>query len=123
MDGKCFWQYDEFRQVCTDYGEKAEVETYDSRHSDFRDTEAESLQILDSIGIVESDVLIDFGSGTGTFALLASRQCRMVHAVDVSRAMIDYARERAVGEGATNIFFHQAGFLSYEHEGVQQISS
>lgn len=111
------WQYDEFQQVGTDYADMDEVAMYDSRHSDFRDMEAESIQVLDSIEIKNTDVLIDFGCGTGTFAILAAKRCQNVHAVDVSQAMINYAGAKAVQNGVSNIKFHQAGFLTYEHEG------
>ncbi|MBI5211809.1 MAG: class I SAM-dependent methyltransferase [Nitrospirae bacterium] len=109
------WQYDEFKQVGTDYGSKAEVEIYDSSHADFRDMEAESIRILDSLEIKRSNVLIDFGSGTGTFAIQAARRCARVYAVDVSRAMIDRAEAKAIKAGTSNIEFHHAGFLTYEH--------
>jgi putative AdoMet-dependent methyltransferase len=42
--------------------------------------------------LAASDVLIDFGSGTGTFAMAAARRCTRVHAVDVSEAMIEHAK-------------------------------
>lgn len=90
------WQYNEFQQVGRDYGNPAEVETYDSTHAAFRDVEAESNQALDLLGLASSDVLIDFGSGTGTFALAAARRCGRVHAVDVSPAMIEYAKTKAI---------------------------
>jgi ubiquinone/menaquinone biosynthesis C-methylase UbiE len=109
------WQYDEFKQVGTDYSTKAEVEIYDSSHAEFRDMEAESLKILDALGIKADDRLIDFGSGTGTFAVHAGRRCARVYAVDVSQAMIDHAVAKAVKAGAANIEFHHAGFLTYEH--------
>ena len=112
------WQYDEFQQVGTDYADAAEVAKYDSRHADFRNMEAEALELLDSIGVRNTDVLIDFGSGTGKFAILAAERCRMVHAVDVSAAMIGYAGAKAVQKGVKNIEFHQAGFLTYEHKGT-----
>ena len=112
------WQYDEFQQVGTDYADMDEVEMYDSRHSDFRDMEAEGLQVLDLIEVRDTDVLIDFGCGTGTFAILAAKRCQHVHAVDVSQAMIDYAGAKADERGVSNIEFHQAGFLTYEHVGV-----
>lgn len=111
------WQYDEFQQVGVDYGDTAEVEMYDSRHSDFRDMEAESLQVLDAIEIRDTDVLIDFGCGTGTFAILAAKRCRNVHAVDVSLAMLHYAGTKAIQHDVSNIEFHRAGFLTYEHAG------
>lgn len=109
------WQYDEFKQVGTDYSSKAEVEIYDSSHADFRDMEAESIKILDSLEIKGGNVLIDFGSETGTFAIQAARRCAKVYAVDVSEAMIDCAEAKAIKAGISNIEFHHAGFLTYKH--------
>jgi ubiquinone/menaquinone biosynthesis C-methylase UbiE len=111
------WQYDEFRQVGKDYGSKAEVAVYDSSHADFRDIEAESNHTLDRLGIKNPDTLIDFGSGTGILALEAARRCRKVYAVDVSPAMLDLARAKADAAGISNVEFHHAGFLTYEHQG------
>jgi ubiquinone/menaquinone biosynthesis C-methylase UbiE len=115
MNDSFSWQYDEFKQVGTDYGSKTEVEIYDSSHSDFRDMEAESLHIIDSLEIKSSNVLIDFGSGTGTFAIQAARRCDKVYAVDVSQAMIEHAKTKAIQAEASNIEFHHAGFLTYKH--------
>ncbi len=109
------WQYDEFKQVGTDYSSKAEVEIYDSSHADFRDMEAESIKVLDSLEIKEGNALIDFGSGTGTFAIQAARRCAKVYAIDVSQAMIDCAEAKAIKAGISNIEFHHAGFLTYKH--------
>lgn len=116
MCNKLSWQYDEFKQVGTDYGSKTEVEIYDSRHADFRDIEAESIKVLDMLAVKTGDMLLDFGSGTGTFAIQAAKRCAMVHAVDVSQVMIEHAKAKAVRAGASNIIFHHAGFLSYEHQ-------
>lgn len=109
------WQYDEFKQVGTDYSSVTEVESYDSSHADFRDIEAESVRILDLLEIKSGNSLIDFGSGTGTFAIQAARRCTRVYAIDVSQAMIDLATDKATRTGASNIEFHHAGFLTYEH--------
>ena len=115
MNDSFSWQYDEFQQVGTDYGSKTEAEIYDATHSDFRDIETESLHVIDSLGIKSGNVLIDFGSGTGTFAIQAAKRCNKVYAVDVSQAMIERAKTKAIQAKATNIEFHHAGFLSYEH--------
>jgi len=112
---KLSWQYDEFKQVGTDYGSEAEVEIYDSRHGDFRDLDAESIGILDALEITERDTVIDFGSGTGTFVMQAARRCARVYAVDVSKIMLDRAESKATKAGLTNIEFRHAGFLTYEH--------
>lgn len=111
------WQYDEFRQVGKDYSTLEEVEQYDSRHSDFRDIEKESNDVLDKLAIGEDDILIDFGSGTGTFVIQAAHRCAKVYAVDVSQAMIDYARIKAEKAGVTNIDFFHSGFLNFEYDG------
>lgn len=118
MDHGFSWQYDEFRQVGTDYSSKAEVEIYDSSHADFRDLAGEGLKILDSLEIKADDRLIDFGSGTGTFAIQAARRCARVYGVDVSQAMIDHAAAKAITAGIANIEFHHAGFLTYEHQDL-----
>jgi putative AdoMet-dependent methyltransferase len=94
-----------------DYGNPAEVEIYDSIHASFRDVEAESNQVLDLLVLASSDV----GSGTGTFAVAAARRCARVHAVEVSPAIIEYAKTKAIRAGVLNILFSHAGFLSYEH--------
>lgn len=111
------WQYDEFAQIGTDYGSKAEVDVYDSSHADFRDIKAESIKVLDLLDIKGDDTIIDFGSGTGTFVIEASKRCAKVYAVDVSQAMLDCATAKAKKAGAANIVFHHAGFLTYEHHG------
>ena len=108
------WQYDEFKQVGRDYGSQTEVDIYDSSHADFRDIEAESNRALDLLQIKRDEVLIDFGSGTGTFAIQAARRGIRVYAVDVSRTMIDYAKKKSEESGVVGIEFHRAGFLSYQ---------
>ena len=110
------WQYDEFKQVGTDYSSKTEVEHYDSSHADFRDMEAESADILDLLKIREDGVLIDFGSGTGTFAIHAARRCARVYAIDVSQAMLDFSAAKAIKAGRKNIEFRHSGFMTYEHD-------
>ena len=117
MKDKITWQYDEFTQVGKDYSKVEEVAEFEARHSDFRDIEGESNAALDTLGVGRNDILIDFGSGTGVFALMAARRCRQVHAVDVSRAMLEYAKVKADRAGLTNIEFHHGGFLTFEYVG------
>jgi putative AdoMet-dependent methyltransferase len=116
MNHDLSWRYDEFKQIGKDYSSKAEVDIYDSSHADFRNIEAESIKVLDSLEIKTSDVLIDFGSGTGTLAIQAARRCTRVYAIDVSQAMIDHAKAKAARVGTSNITFYHAGFLTYEHK-------
>ncbi|MEN8140843.1 MAG: class I SAM-dependent methyltransferase [Thermodesulfobacteriota bacterium] len=116
MKNHLSWQYDEFKQVGKDYADGEEASNYDARHADFRDMEAESNKVLDTLGLKMGDLLIDFGAGTGTFAIQAARRGARVFAVDVSQAMIAQAQSKAAGAGQDSIEFHQAGFLTYSHE-------
>ncbi|KAF0093144.1 MAG: methylase [Puniceicoccaceae bacterium 5H] len=111
------WCYDEFKQIGKDYGSAEEVDVYDSSHADFRDIRAEAESVLDRLELQPEDVVIDFGAGTGTFAIAAANRCAEVYAIDVSRTMLDHAREKAVEAGAANITFVHRGFLTYEHAG------
>jgi putative AdoMet-dependent methyltransferase len=111
------WRYDEFKQVGKDYSQPAEAEVYDSSHADFRDAVRESETALDLLGVKAGSVVIDFGAGTGTFAVQAAKRGAQVYAVDVSPAMIAQAQDKAAKAGITGIMFCHAGFLTYEHQG------
>lgn len=110
------WQYNEFKQVGKDYTRQEEVDIYDSTHSDFRDLKKENEAILKDLECQNSDVIIDFGAGTGAFAIQASQQCAKVIAVDVSETMINFSKAKAEKAGRSNIEFYHGGFLSYEHK-------
>jgi len=109
------WYYDELRQVGLDFADAAEVAAYDRNQG--RDP-AEDRALLASLGVGRSDRLIDIGCGTGQFACEAAKIGREVIALDVSPAMLDFARNRAAAAGLGNITFSHGGFLSYRHEGA-----
>jgi SAM-dependent methyltransferase len=78
---------------------------------------AEDLAILRARCLGRDATLIDFGAGTGTFALAAAPFCRRVIAVDVSPAMVAAIRARVADTGTHNVDVVQAGFLGYAHQG------
>ncbi len=110
------WQYDEMKQIGKDYDNSAEVASYDARHGKFRDVEKENEGILETLCVKPEHILIDLGTGTGAFALLAARRCARVYAVDISHAMLEYAKKKAARAGLTNIVFCHGGFLTYSHD-------
>jgi SAM-dependent methyltransferase len=78
---------------------------------------AEDLAVLRARGLGPDSTLIDFGAGTGTFAVAAALFCKRVVAVDVSPAMVAAIRARAADAAADNVDAVQAGFLGYVHDG------
>jgi SAM-dependent methyltransferase len=68
-------------------------------------------------GLDRSSTLIDFGAGTGQFAVPAAGRFGRIIAVDVSPAMVGALRARArqtnVNSGGTRIECLRGGFLSY----------
>lgn len=119
MDPYPGWQYNEIKQVGTDYSDTEEVRIYDQNMQKVRDIGEEIRNIISCTGLKGNQTVIEFGTGTGEFALEAAKFCNKVYAVDVSTAMLEYARKKARIQGIKNIVFCHAGFLTYEHEGEQ----
>lgn len=111
------WQYDEMKQTGTDYENEEEIRTYDERMSRLRDIESETDAIIETLGIGNTSVVLEIGTGTGSFAAAVSAHCREVFAVDISAPMLSYAKKKADAAGRTNIHFNQGGFLTYTHKG------
>jgi ubiquinone/menaquinone biosynthesis C-methylase UbiE len=80
------------------------------------DVEADLAVLLD-LGLTNTSTMVDLGAGTGALAVAAAPHCRRVVGVDVSPAMLATARRRAQAQGASNVEFVEAGFLTYEHLG------
>ena len=106
------WQYDEFRHFGVDFANQDEVEAYDTKQGTTVEGEA---QLASELGILLEHTVLEFGCGTGCFAIAAARCCRKVHAVDISKAMLAYTVSRATDLGLTNLETHHAGFLTYDH--------
>src|ERR1700722_14234452 len=109
------WQYDEFRRMAVDFHEPSQVELYDSQQGT---NVEEERRLVRSLGISAEDVVIEYGPGTGAFLQATAAVCKFVYAVEVSEAMIVYARRRLGRLGLTNVAFHHQGFLTYEHKGA-----
>ncbi|MBT5705080.1 MAG: methyltransferase domain-containing protein [Verrucomicrobia bacterium] len=116
------WHFDEYQQIGRDYTSPEEVQVYDESHAQFRDIAKENNEALDCLKVSPGTVLLDIGCGTGTFAIESARRGLDVHAADVSKAMLAYAKDKAKG---CDIVFHNAGFLTLEmaHESVDLITT
>jgi tRNA A58 N-methylase Trm61 len=70
------WYYDEFKQIGIDYTNLEEVQAYDLRMRRLRNIESESASVIDLLGIKNTDLILEIGTGTGELALGFSVHCR-----------------------------------------------
>lgn len=108
------WYLDELAHAGPEHLDPDYVATYDRKAGT---DPGEDVAALRALGLGDESVLVDFGAGTGTFALAAAPYCRRVVAVDVSPAMLDILRAETARRGLSNAEVAHAGFLSYEHQG------
>ena len=116
MTSRVPWLYDEMRQVGLDFENEDAVAAYDRNQ---RTSEAAAESLVRRLSVEQGKRLVDFGCGTGAFAVAAGRAGALVEAVDVSRAMLAAARHRAAEAGLSDVHFHYAGFLTYGHAGAK----
>jgi SAM-dependent methyltransferase len=94
---------DQFRAWDGDEG------AYWAAHADYFDRSALPFhqRLLTAAAIAEDDRVLDIGCGTGQTSLLAAQAAKSgtVLGVDLSSSMLNYARRRAVAEGASNVTF------------------
>ena len=109
------WLHDEFKQIGKNYNSTNEVDLYDESHAKFRDVIKESNELLDALSVKQGESLIDFGCGTGVFPIEAARRGLKIIAIDISPAMLSYAKSKATALGVDSIDFVESGFLTYQH--------
>jgi SAM-dependent methyltransferase len=108
------WEWNELKGAGPEHLDRSYVAGFD-RKSAF-DPEPD-LADLRSQGLGPRSTLLDFGAGTGEFAIAASRRCKHVVAIDVSPPMVALMREKLARHQIRNVDVVQAGFLTYEHRG------
>ncbi len=108
------WYLDELAHAGAEHLDTNYVPTYDDKAAT---DPTEDLEVLRALGLNTAHTLVDFGAGTGTFALAVAPLCRRYVAVDVSPVMLQHLRQKTAAAGITNIEVVQAGFLSYQHQG------
>ncbi len=118
MSCKYDWQYNEMKQVGTDYRDIKHVKKYDNKMLKFRNYKAEAESIINLTNLKKNHTVIDLGAGTGAFSIEAAPYCKMIYAVDVSSTMLAIIKQKAKENGIKNIKYINAGFLTYKHAGA-----
>lgn len=112
------WRYDDMKQVGVDYSSISEVEAYDEQMAKLRDVKRETENAIELLGIGPDDLVAEFGTGTGEFCLEVAKHCKRVIGIDVSKRMLEYARDKMKQRGIVNIDFIHGSFLTYQHSGT-----
>ncbi len=70
-----------------------------------------------------SDVVLDYGCGTGTTSCELAGQVKEIHAIDISSKMIEAAKEKADASNVENVSFVQADIFDerYKEESFDAI--
>jgi ubiquinone/menaquinone biosynthesis C-methylase UbiE len=91
------------------------------RMQEMIDSQIEGLgrMAMDAAGVADAESVLDVGCGCGTTTLQIARQMKAGHSVgiDISRPMLDLARERAQREGITNARFEEADAQVHSFHG------
>ena len=115
MSNNPAWFYNDLQQVGVDFEDLTQVAAYDRNQTS--NTPEACQELIKQLGITAGHNVIELGTGTGTFAIQAALIGAKVDAVDVSQAMLTYAKQKANKAGVESIKFHHAGFLTYNHQG------
>ncbi|KDN28002.1 hypothetical protein VFDL14_24210 [Vibrio fortis] len=63
-----------------------------------------------------SNVVLDYGCGTGTKSCELASYVKEIHAIDISAEMIESARNKAASQNIENVHFSQATIFDNEYE-------
>lgn len=108
------WQYNEFKQTGVDFDNPNEVDIYDNYMGCIRDIEEENSKIIKDLQVKEHFNIMELGTGTGEFALYASKFCKSIVAYDTSEEMLSHAKEKMQKTNINNVEFKYGSFLTFD---------
>ena len=112
--GRASWLIDELGHAGPEHLDVDFVQNYDRKQRFDPTSDLEKLCLL---RLGQDSTLVDFGTGTGAYALTAAPFCRRVVAVDVSPVMLDVVKSKARSAGLQNVEAVNEGMLTYRHQG------
>lgn len=109
------WFIDEKQIAGEEHLEEDRVARYDEK---VPFDPSDEIELLREHGLSAKDTVVDFGAGTGVFAVATAEYCARVVAVDVSDTMLEAAREKAEAGGVENVELVHDGIVRYDHDGA-----
>lgn len=106
------WLIDELHYAGAEHLDEAYVDGYDRKAMV---DPTDDIQKLLQLGLSQRSTAIDFGAGSGTFALAIAPYCRSVIAIDPSPAMNAHLQASSSKAGISNLSIVNSGFLTYHH--------
>ena len=97
-------------------------ENYDKTEERFEYIHSKSRELTKKY-LNSSNIVMDYGCGTGTTSREIANQVKEIHAIDISSKMIEIAKEKAVNKKVENIHFAQTDIFDerYEKESFDTI--
>ncbi len=105
------WTYNEFRHIGVDFDDPQQVSAYEARQKTNLNGER---KLVARLGISRNHTVLEFGSGTGAFAIAAGEVGAKVIGIDISQAMLLFATRKAKDAGLDSVEFRRGGYLSQE---------
>ena len=105
------WTYNEFKHIGVDFDDPRRVETYEARQKTSIQGERE---LVKRLGIKSHHTVLEYGPGTGAFAIAAGESGAKVVAIDISMAMLGFAARKAKEAGLDDIVFGRGGYLTHD---------
>ena len=105
------WTFNEFKHMGVDFGDPKQVVTYEARQKTSLEAER---QLVVRLGISRQHTVLEYGPGTGDFAIAAGETGATVTGVDISPAMLTFAARKAKEAQLDNVSFQDGAFLTHE---------
>lgn len=90
-------------------------ENYDKTEERFEYIHSKSRELTKKY-LNSSNIVMDYGCGTGTTSHEIANQVKEIHAIDISSKMIEIAKEKAVNKKVENIHFAQTDIFDERYK-------
>lgn len=110
------WIFDEYKHPGVDHSDEDYPEKYDLKMQKFRNYENEVKKYVELLKINKKHVIADIGAGTGAFSIPIAKYCKKVYAIDTSKPMLNYIKNKIENYKINNLILINEGFLTYKPE-------